>query len=92
MKTDRDLLEGLITEIVRRMEAVPEDSDEYETLLSRLERLHKLREGNKPKRVSRDTLATIAGNLAGILVIVMYEQKHVMTSKAFTIFRPANNR
>jgi hypothetical protein len=33
-------------------------------------------------RVSRDTVWIVAGNLAGILAIVIYEQRHPMTSRA----------
>lgn len=64
-------------------------SDEYPKLMSYLERLNKLKLNNKLPPVSRDTIALIAGNLLGILMIVMYEQKHVMTSKGFNqIIRP----
>lgn len=65
------------------------DSDKYPKLMSYLERLNKLKQQDKLPRVSRDTIALIAGNLLGIVMIVMYEQKHVMTSKAFgQIIRP----
>lgn len=65
------------------------NADEYSKLMGYLERLNKLKQTNKLPHVSRDTIALIAGNLLGILLIVAYEQKHVMTSKGFNqIIRP----
>jgi hypothetical protein len=58
-------------------------TEEYSNTLSYLERLVKLKAEDKPERISRNTVAVVLGNLAGILLIVAYEQKHVMTSKAF---------
>ena len=56
------------------------DTEEYPRLMDNLERLVRLKE-IKP-RVSPDTMAIVVGNLFGILIIVAYEQKHVMVSKA----------
>lgn len=54
-----------------------------------LEGLHRLKAEERRPPVSRDTMLLVAGNLLGILVIVAYEQRHVMTSKGFTqIIRP----
>jgi hypothetical protein len=36
-------------------------------------------------RVKPDTLALIAGNLAGILIVVGYEHTHIVASKAFSL-------
>lgn len=59
------------------------DSPEYPVLLKQLKQISKLRTASSPtKRVSPDTVVLAAGNLAGILVIVAYEQKHVMVSAA----------
>lgn len=65
------------------------DSEEYPTLLSYMERLNKVKTEVSHSPVSRDTIALIIGNLFGILLIVAYEQKHVMMSKGFSqIIRP----
>lgn len=56
-------------------------SDEYERLLTELERITQLKTNDRRPRVSRDTLVIAAANLLGILIIVAYEQNHVMTSK-----------
>lgn len=49
--------------------------------LAHLERIRSLRTNNK-KRLDPNTMALVAGNLLGILIIVIYEQNHVMASKA----------
>lgn len=58
-------------------------SVEYQRKVDQLVKLYELRERkNATKRVSPDTLAIVAGNLAGILMIVGHEKAHVVTSKA----------
>lgn len=77
-------LESQIDAVLEEMQEEGVDSDKYPKLMTYLERLHKLKAGERRTPVSRDTIAIVAGNLLGILVIVAYEQKHVMTSKGFT--------
>ena len=76
-------LDRLIAEAEAEMLTIDAESEEYKALLGNLERLRKLKDDNRPKRLDRNTIALVAGNLLGILIIVAYEQKHVMTSKAF---------
>lgn len=85
-------LDGQINGILVIMNDTSVLSEEYPTLIRHLERFHEIKNNEKPDPVSRDTLALIAGNLLGILTIVAYEQKHVMTSKGFSqILRPRPN-
>ena len=58
------------------------DEPEYEARLTYLERLTKLKTENRRPRVNPDTLVNAASGLLGVLVIVVYEQHHVMVSKA----------
>ena len=58
------------------------DSEEYKNLLDYFERLTALKTINRPARVSRDQIALVFGNILGILIIVAYEQKHVLNSKS----------
>lgn len=44
----------------------------------------KQQEADKPDRVSKDTLAIIAGNIAGIVMIIGYERVNVIASKALS--------
>lgn len=79
-----EALDVLIDCILQEMQMVGRCSEEYSKLMKSLERLHELKANNRPKRVSRDTIAIVAGNLLGILLIVSYEHAHVMTSKSFS--------
>ena len=88
-KNEETPLDGLINDILIRMSQLSPDADEYEDLITQLERLHDLKTKQRPAAVSGDTKAIVIGNLVGILLIVAYEQKHAMTSKSFTqIVRP----
>lgn len=77
-------LDATITELMNDMKTHDGDSEEYATMLNRLERLQKLKEKNTPRRFTPDTLLIVGGNLVGILIIVMYEHKNVITSKAMS--------
>jgi len=55
---------------------------EYSVHLDQIAKLMLFKEKTTPKRVSPDTVAIVAGNLAGILMIVSYERVHIVTSKA----------
>lgn len=87
-KKDPTILDGPIERVLSEMETYGPDSEEYPSYLSYLERLFRLKTETRRERISRDTLALVAGNLAGILIIVIYEQKHVMASKGLSFIRP----
>lgn len=57
------------------------ESDWYQSRLDALERLMKIK-GEKPKRVSRDTIVTVGGSIVTVLIIVFAEETRVLTSKA----------
>jgi len=75
------ILDAPIQRVLVELEEQGPDSQEYPALLSYLERLMRIKTDNRRERVSLDNLTLVAGNLLGILVIVAYEQKHVMVSK-----------
>lgn len=77
-----DGLEMVITELELEMKEISADTKEYSDLLDKLERLHKLKKGNRTERVSPDAKATIVANLLGIALILHYEQINVVSSKA----------
>jgi hypothetical protein len=82
-------VDDLIERILEKMMREPVGTDEYSKMLGQLEQLYKIKGQETRETVSRDTLALIAGNLMGILLIVIYEQKHVMRSKGLSqIMRP----
>jgi hypothetical protein len=75
-------LNAELNRLLDEMDTIDTNSEEYEQLMTHLERINKLRTQERPQRVSRDTMLVVLGNLAGILVIVAFEQTHVMSSKA----------
>jgi hypothetical protein len=83
-------LEVQIAAVYRKMEVTEVDSPEFDTLLKGLERLLALKEKERPKRVSRDTVWQVLGSIGGILVIVIYENRHVITTRGFNWVRLPN--
>lgn len=87
-RKEPDLLMDPIERVMLEMEHHDPPSEEYDKSLDRLERMIRLKKEEKGK-IDPNTLVLVAGNLLGILVIVAYEQKHVMASKAVQfILRP----
>jgi len=76
-------IEGLLSE----MKGFTADTEEYAKMADQLEKLYKLKEIDKPERVKPDTLAIIAGNLLVAVVIVTYESKNIVTSKALSFLQ-----
>lgn len=82
-------MEHQINAVLEEMERVGVASEEYPKLMTYLERLNDVKMKQHQNRMSRDTIAVVVGNLLGILIIVAYEQRHVITSRGFTqIIRP----
>lgn len=77
-------IDELIDAVLSGMEGAEVGSEEYLKLLTVYERLIKVKTEERRNPISWDTIAKIAANLLGILVIVAYEQKHVMNTKALT--------
>lgn len=88
-QNEPSLLDKAIADATLQLDYVPAYSEEYDKIVDRIERMYKLKEGNLPQRVSPDTLAVVLGNLLGIVVIVGYEQRHVVTSKALNFVMKA---
>lgn len=65
------------------------DNPEYQKKIEYLAELHKMRtEELRRDRVKPDTIAIVAGNLLGILILVGYERAHVVTSKGLQFLKP----
>lgn len=75
-------LQTVIDELIDSMHDEDKGSVEYARKVDQLQKLYSLKEKPSEKRVSPDTLAIVAGNLAGILLIVGAEKTGVVTSKA----------
>lgn len=84
---DLSKLDAAIDNIFARLKECDEASDEYNRLTEQLSKLYAIKNSSKRDSniISADTLATIAGNLAGIFIITQHEQLNVITSKAFSL-------
>lgn len=82
VKKKPSILDEPIEKVLTGMNTYDPSDPEYQVLMDHLERLTRLKEvENSRFRVTPDTMAIVAGNLMGILIIVAYEQRHVMVSK-----------
>jgi hypothetical protein len=81
-KDDETRLMEAKIKLLDRLDTLDPSDPEYPKTIVYLNRLNDMTPKKEKKSVSWDTIAIVAGNLAGILVIVAYEQKHVFASKA----------
>jgi hypothetical protein len=75
----------LETAIDRAMSALEHSeigSEEYAKILGNVDKLHEIKEKDKPDSVSLDTIAVIGANLVGIMLIIRHEHVNVITSRA----------
>lgn len=75
-------LEKAIDGVFKEMSYLESSTEEYAKMVDQLSKLYLLKEIDSKKRVSPDTMATVAANLIGIILIVGHERVHVVTSKA----------
>lgn len=80
---DTTTLDELIRSVQTQMDSYDAHSDEFIRMAEQLETLYKIKAMPRQNRVSADTVATIAANLAGIALIINYERLHIITTKAF---------
>ena len=81
-KDKRTNLEKEIDSLLEAMYDVDASSDEYTKMSENLERLYRAKACERNREISPDTIALIAGNLLGIVLILGYEKANVITSKA----------
>src|SRR5687768_2493286 len=75
-------IDPLIDAVLDEMHKEGPLTEEYQTLLKNLERLEELKARDRKKPASRDTIWMVCGNIAIAVGLVVYEQKHVLTSRA----------
>jgi hypothetical protein len=81
------LLEEEIRRNVRELKFHEVISEEYQKRMDRLVALYRMKEEEKSKFGSKDTLAVVFGNLLGIFMIVKHEHVNVLTSRAMQLIR-----
>lgn len=75
-------LEEVIDSVLSDLEGEDAGTEKYAQMADQLVKLHALHIAERKPRISPDVKATIAANLAGILVIVGHERTHIVTTKA----------
>ena len=81
-KVEPTIYDDAIAKVLEKLDTYDTEDAEFGDAMEYLERLTKLKAETQKSRLDPNQIAIVAGNLLGILVIVAYEQKHVMTSKA----------
>ena len=76
------LMEKEVDEILTQMSTMDRTSKEYSDIADNLDRVCKAKSYESNRRISPDTIAIVAGNLLGILIILGYERADVITTKA----------
>jgi hypothetical protein len=82
LSTKTDVLEDVIRAALKQLIDEPLGTDDYDRKVDQIAKLYDLKKHSASDKVSKDTLATVCANLAGILLILNYERMHVVTSKA----------
>jgi predicted unusual protein kinase regulating ubiquinone biosynthesis (AarF/ABC1/UbiB family) len=82
-------LDQEIERVLNDMEQYPVGSNEYRQAADNLKVLCEARGVKSPRTLSTDTIVSAAVNILGILLVLNYEQLHVITSKAlgFSTFK-----
>jgi hypothetical protein len=78
----RKTIDGEIQHIVEELSLQSPDSDEYSKSVCNLEVLCKARSYKTDRSVSTDTIVLAITNIIGILLVLNYEQLHVIGSKS----------
>lgn len=86
-----DKLQNRIDELLDEMHMTPGESPEYARMADQLIKLYEAQTKTKSRAISTEALIGVAGNLAGILIIVNHERAHVITSKAFGLLSKIRN-
>jgi len=81
-KTEDVSLQRVIDGHVAEMSLVTNNPELYQKMMNQYIQLITLQKQSASKPLSKDTLAIVAGNLAGILTIVLAEKSSVITSVA----------
>ena len=84
-KREQTLLERTTDDAIRSLSNQTVGSGEYMKTLDALDKLHAMKQAEKPSSVSMDTLAIVGANLLGIILIIKHEHVNVIASKAMSL-------
>ena len=84
-------LDDAIEQLFREMAGYDGDTEEYSKMVEQMDTLYKLKtvdaEASRTMRVTPDTVLFAVTNILAVLIVVGYEQKSVLTSKALMFLR-----
>lgn len=81
--TEPTALDKALDEAYTHLASFNPESDEHAAITKQIVELEKIRDArNKGSKISPDTIALIAANLVGIVLILNFEKAGVITSKA----------
>lgn len=76
-------LQTAIDKVLVELDTKTPGTDEYAKLVEQLDKLIKIKVTEKPvDKLSKDTLTTVLGSIAGIVAIIGFERANIITSKA----------
>jgi hypothetical protein len=84
-KEDRMTLDQEVDRVLKQMSKMYVGSKEYQVAVDNLKVLCDARGVKSPRSLSTDVIVSAAANILGILLVLNYEQMHVITSKAISI-------
>lgn len=84
-KDQKDKFDHLIESCIVRLNELDETNEDYAKILGLLERLEKLNKEVYEPSIDPNKALAVAGNLAGIVAVLHYEQVHVIGSKALSL-------
>jgi hypothetical protein len=70
-----------------KLKTLQSESKEYAQVVKQIQKLHAMRQAEKPPVVDPNTLLMIGANITGIILIVGHERMHLVTSKALGFVR-----
>jgi predicted peptidase len=79
---EESALDKAIAQVFKELETMTADAPEYERAVNQLEKFYKMKASEKSSSWMNNSLTPVAGNLAGILLILGFEKFNVITSKA----------
>lgn len=77
-------LDMVINALELEMKDLNGDSPEYAKMRKHLSKLYALKKQDASTRISPDTLAVVGGNVLIAVLVIGYEQKNVITTKALS--------
>jgi hypothetical protein len=83
--TDQKTLQDVIDDTIDQMSALDKASEEFETLLLKLERIQKIKSSDKTfQKISPEVWVTVGAGLLTTLLVINAEHVGIITSKAFS--------